>query len=204
MGKKKKTFYLVLRGRKPGVYQSFKEAMNQVLGLEDLGAKMIAERFPKRASAQSAFRYWVNQGQVAILEDPPASELHVFVDGSFSVQKLKGGASALLHRESKKTPLARAALQIRSASAREAEELALLLGLLLLRPGEKAVVHTDLEALPLMWHGQLPASPRVQAARALAEALGLEVRLQLIKSRRNPVHKEANGAAKGLLAVDLS
>lgn len=165
---------------------------------------MIAKRFPKLASAQSAFRYWVNQGQVAALEDPPTSELHIFVDGSWSMRSLRGGASALLRQGREKTPLSRAALHLRSASAQEAEEVALLLGLLLLRPGEAAVVHTDLEALPLMWYGHLPASPRVQAAQALAKALGLRVQLHLIKSRENPTHDEANRAAKGALAVDLS
>lgn len=197
---KRTTYYVVLRGRSPGVYAEKRQAQAQVRGMGNRG--LVKPLYgATRQEAKEYFRAAKERGEVQVLGEggrplqekgPSKGERVVRIDGS-----LKGSratSSAVILSGAGGTPIAQGEIYLRHAdSSTEAEMRALLLGLLLLEPGEKATVWCDLEMLERHWRrGDGP--PLLRAAKALAEALGLEVTVK--KVPRSAVQAAHEGAAQ--------
>lgn len=196
--KKKKTFYLVLRGQTPGVYGSRKEALAEALAVE--GGLWTEVRCYSRREASATFKNLKRQGKVEAL--PPLAEFRsrAYVDGS-ARDGIGAAGSALLS-----SPWGEARAAFRRFhpgwGAKEAEEIAVFLALALAAPGEKLVIHTDVDGLAEMWAGTAPPSPRIQAAKKVAEVLEVEVVVVPVTREKNPAHTPAQRAMAGAFFTD--
>lgn len=196
--KKKKTFYLVLRGQTPGVYGSRKEALAEVMVVE--GGHWTQIRCRNRREALAIFDGLKRQGRVETLPPLTGFRSRAYVDGSAKDGIGAAGAALLL------SPWGEAQAAFRRFhpgwGAKEAEEIAVLLALALAAPGEKLVVHTDVDGLAEMWAGTAPPSPRIRAAKKVAEALEVEVVVVPVARGKNPAHTPAQRAMAGVFLTD--
>lgn len=204
MGKGKeehrRTYYVVLQGRSPGVYADKRQAQAQLKGVR--GGVIRPLYRATREEARSFFQRAKERGEVRILGPkgeskpvgsplPPGGRL-VRIDGS--LKEGRASSSAVVLSQGDGPPLAQGEVYLRhGTSSVEAEMRALVLGLLLLRPGDEAVVWSDLEALERYWYAKEPP-PLVAAAKALAAALGLKVHVK--KVPRAQVQQAHQGAAQ--------
>lgn len=197
------TYYVVLRGRSPGVYADKREAQAQIRGMGGRGLIKPLYR-ATRQEAKEYFRAARERGEVQVLGEGgrplqegklPKGEQVVRIDGS-----LKGSratSSAVILSRNGGIPIAQGEIYLRHGnSSTEAEMRALLLGLLLLEPGQRATVWCDLEMLERHWQkGDGP--PLLRAAKVLAEALGLEVVVKKVpRSVVQPAHEGAAQARR--------
>lgn len=198
MGKGKeehrRTYYVVLQGRSPGVYADEHLAQVQLKGVRGGVIRTLYQA--TRAEARRFFQRAKERGEVCVLG--PKGEVRVLgpklvrIDGS--LKEGQASSSAVILSQGDGPPLAQGEVYLRhGATSVEAEMRALVLGLLLLRPGDEAVVWSDLEALERYWYAKEPP-PLVAAAKALAAALGLKVHVK--KVPRAQVRQAHQGAAQ--------
>lgn len=205
MSKKKEgrgTYYVVLRGRSPGVYGEKREAMAQVRGLPGGQVKPLYRA--TRQEAREYFRQMRERGLVQALDErgnplgaprrpaPPQGKI-LRIDGSLKGTR-ETSSAVVLPREGR-APVAQGEIYLQGgSSSTDAEMRALVLGLLLMSPGDEVEVRTDLEMLERHWKAG-GGPPLIQAAKALAEALGLRVTIRKVpRTEVRTAHERANRA----------
>lgn len=172
-------WYVVLRGLKPGVYASLKEARAQVDGvsgsfMRSFSTKAEAEAFLAKARARE---------KVVALEGGKKEAASLgFVartDGGFK-EGVGYAAAVLMLPEGRVVGSGRLSFP-RAKDAGEAELKALLLALTLAPRGSRVRVETDRVDLPVFWAREAPDPwGLTPLLKALAAALDLEVEVRRV------------------------